>query len=124
MVMKPLVWAAAPIAAAALSTAAAQPLMLEVASARVGYDQRTAQPIVSFEMTEGASKLFAAFTSQNVGRAIELRVDGRTIIKTIVREPIVGGGGQLRVSSADEARTLAARLSEGTAKLEVEVAAE
>jgi preprotein translocase subunit SecD len=123
MVMRPLVWAAAPIAAAALSTAAAQPLMLEVASARVEYDQRTAQAIVSFEMTEGASKLFTAFTSQNIGRAIEFRVDGRTIHKAIVREPIVGGSGQLLVFSADEARTLAARLSEGTAKLEVEVAA-
>ena len=50
--------------------------------------------------------------------------NGKTVLKTVIRTPILGGSGQIPVSSIDEARALAARLSAGTARLEVEAAAD
>jgi preprotein translocase subunit SecD len=102
----------------------AQPLGLEIASASAAFDQRTSQPLVVFTMTEASRRLFADFTLKNVGRKMDLRVDGRTVMSPVIREPIVGGTGQIIGGlTADGARELAERLSSGAAKLEVEAAA-
>jgi preprotein translocase subunit SecD len=105
-------------------TAMAEPLSLQVTAAQLGYDARTSQPLVNFEMSESARQAFSAFTTQNVGRAVELRIDGKTMHKTVVREPIVGGRGQIPMSNVEEAKDIAARLSAGTARLEIEPAAQ
>ena len=104
--------------------ATADPLPQQVTSAQAGHDMRTNWPLVTFALTQASKEAFHDFTSRHVGRAVEFRVDGRTAVKTIVREPILGGSGQIIVSSEDEAKALASSLSAGTAKLEVEAAAE
>jgi SecD/SecF fusion protein len=107
------------------SNVVAEPLTLEVARAAQAFDQRTGEPIVSFTMTESSRRLFADFTAQNVGRKAAIRVDGRVVMKPVIREPILGGAGQLSGGfSVDEAKDIADRLSSGAARMEVEAVAD
>ena len=87
-----------------------------------GFDQRTREPIVSFKMNAASARAFAELTQRSVGKPMEFRVDGRVVMKSVIREPILGGGGQISGSfSVDEAKAVAERLSSGAAKLELEV---
>jgi len=115
-------WALVLAATSFIGVATAEPLLIEIVRAEVGFDQRIGQPIISFTMAEASRRLFAEFTRQNVGRAMEVRVDGRVIMTPVIREPIVGGTGQLLGGfSTAEANALAERLSTGNAKIEVEI---
>jgi preprotein translocase subunit SecD len=101
--------------------ATAAPLALEVARAEVSHDARANQPLITFTLKDASRRAFAEFTAANIGRAVEIRVDGRVMMKPVIREPIVGGIGQVAGGfNAAEARTLADRLTSGAAKLEVE----
>jgi preprotein translocase subunit SecD len=114
------------LAAAAISwiaAASAEPLLFDVAQAEVAYEPRTGEPVVSFRFTEAAARRFAQFTTENVGRVAELRVDGKVYSRPVIREPILGGSGQISGHlSMPEAKALAARLAAG-AKLEIEAMA-
>jgi preprotein translocase subunit SecD len=88
----------------------AEPLTLEVTEAEVVYDLRNGRPLVSFRMSEVSRKAFADFTSQHVNEKIDIRVDGNSVMKPVIREPITGGTGQILTTSADAARQLAERL--------------
>jgi preprotein translocase subunit SecD len=106
-----------------IAAAAAQPVTLDVASASLGFDQRTGAPMVLFKLTEGSARRFAELTTQNVGKTLAIRVDGRVLSKPVVREPILGGSGQISGGlTAEQARDIANRLASGAAKLEFEVA--
>jgi preprotein translocase subunit SecD len=115
------------LAAAAIcpiATAAAEPLLFDVAQAEVGYDQRNGEPVVSFRFAEASARLFAEFTRRNVGHPAEIRVDGKVYSRPVIREPITGGSGQISGHlSVPEAKELAARLASGT-KLEIEAMAD
>jgi preprotein translocase subunit SecD len=95
--------------------------VIEIADAQVAFETRTSEPIVSFRMTEASKQLFAEFTSRNVGRKAEIRVDGRALMAPVIREPILGGSGQIAAGlKLDEAKDLADRLASGRARMEVE----
>lgn len=112
---------AAGLLVAAAATAAAEPILIEIESAEVSFHGRTSEPMVAFRMTEASQRLFAEFTSKNVGRKAEIRVDGRALSAPVIREPILGGSGQISAGfKLDEAKELADRLSSGRAKMEVE----
>jgi len=103
----------------------ADPLALRVTRAEVAYDQRTGEPVVTMLFDEASKRLFADFTARNVGKAMELRVDGRTVMKPVIREPITAGSGQIAGAlTVQQAREMAERLSSGAAKLEVEAASD
>jgi preprotein translocase subunit SecD len=107
------------------SNVAAEPLKLEVAHAILAFDRRTGEPVVSFTLTESSRRLFADFTAQNVGRKGAILVDGRVVTKPVIREPILGGAGQISGGfSVDEAKDIADRLSSGAARMEVEAVAD
>jgi preprotein translocase subunit SecD len=101
------------------SPALAEPLALEVTEASVAYDARNNFPVVSFRMAEAGRKAFADFSTRHVGQKIDIRVDGKSVMQTVIREPITGGVGQIITSNPDQARQLADRLAKG-ARLEVE----
>jgi preprotein translocase subunit SecD len=104
---------------------AAEQLAVDVAQAEVAFDRRTGEPMVAFALTESSRRLFAELTARNVGRALVIRVDGRVLSKPVVREPILGGAGQISGGfSVDEAKDIAGRLSSGAAKLEFEAVAD
>jgi preprotein translocase subunit SecD len=106
-----------------IAAASAEPLLFDVARAEVAYDQRTGEPVVTFRFTEVGARRFAQFTTENVGHVAELRVDGKVYSRPVIREPILGGSGQISGHlSVPEAQALAARLN-GGAKLEIEAMA-
>ncbi|NVO13364.1 MAG: hypothetical protein HXX10_04940 [Rhodoplanes sp.] len=108
--------------AAGTSAAVAEPIWLEVSQAIYGTDQRSGQAVVNFILTTAGREVFARFTAENVGRRIDIRVDGRTMLRPVVREAVNGGVGQIPVATVDEGRVLARRLGAEGARLEVEAA--
>jgi preprotein translocase subunit SecD len=106
-----------------IAAAAAEPLLFDIAQAEVAYDQRTGEPVVSFRFTPDSARKFAEFTRRNVGHPAEMRVDGKALSRPVIREPILGGSGQISSHfSVPQAQDLAARLTGGT-KLEIEAVA-
>lgn len=105
--------------------AIAQPMMLEVVQADAGTDARTNKPVLTFRLTTASARSYAEFTSKNVGRAMEVRVDGRVLVKTVIREPILGGSSQIAGDfTAADARDLADRIAGGGNRIEVELVAD
>jgi preprotein translocase subunit SecD len=103
--------------------AVAEPLRLTIASASAGIVQTSGEAVVEIRLTDDSSRLFTKFTVTNVGQAIDIRIDGKSVFKPVVHEPIMGGGSfqiQIPVGEAEQAQRLAARLSNQTAALEVE----
>ena len=63
--------------------------------AQPGFDQRTNEPIVSFRFdTRGATR-FGQATQENVGRLFAIILDNQVISAPQIREPILGGSGQI-----------------------------
>ena len=88
----------------------AEPLTLEVTEAQVAYDTRSGRPVVTFRMSEASRKAFADFTAQHVNEKFDIRVDGNSVMQSVIREPITGGVGQILAASADDAQQLTERL--------------
>ena len=96
---------------ASTAVAAAEPLSIEIARAQVGFDPRTNEPVISFRMSEASKRVFADFTTKNVGRKVEIRVDGRALMAPVIREPILGGMGQIAAGlKLDEPREAHVRI--------------
>jgi preprotein translocase subunit SecD len=100
--------------------AVAEPLRLGVVSASASFDQRSGQAVVGVRLTDDSRRQFADFTVKNLGQAIDVRIDGKSVIKPVVREPITGGVLHISVDRAEDAGPLAARLTNQTAAVEVE----
>lgn len=63
--------------------------------AQATFDQRTNEPVVSFRFdTKGATR-FGRATQQNVGRLFAIILDSNVISAPRIREPILGGNGQI-----------------------------
>jgi preprotein translocase subunit SecD len=102
--------------------ASAQRLEIAIERAELAYDQRTGEPLISFKMTESSARQFAELTRNNIGKPMSIRVDGRELTRPVIREPIVGGTGQVGGSlTAQQAKDIADRMSKGTAKVEFEI---
>ena len=102
--------------------AGAQRLEIAIERAELAYDQRTGEPLISFKMTESSARQFAELTRNNIGKPMSIRVDGRELTRPVIREPIVGGTGQVGGSlTAQQAKDIADRMSKGTAKVEFEI---
>lgn len=93
-----------------------------LSDASVGFDQLTNAPVVNFRFDREGSRIFADVTRQNVGKPFAIVLDGTVLSAPVIREPIVGGAGQISGSfTVQEATTLAALLRAGAlpAKLTV-----
>jgi preprotein translocase subunit SecD len=107
---------------ATASPVASEPIAIDVVSALPAFDQRTNQPVVTLKMTPASARLFAKLTAENVGRKVEVRVDGRTLMAPVIREPILGGTLQISGPyTVEQVRDLANRLSTGKTKVELEI---
>ncbi len=63
--------------------------------AQATFDQRTNEPVVSFRFdTRGATR-FGQATQENVGRLFAIILDNQVISAPQIREPILGGTGQI-----------------------------
>jgi preprotein translocase subunit SecD len=105
--------------------ALAQTLVLAVATASAAFDQRTGQPVIQITLTPASRTAFAEFTAQNVGRKTDVRIDGKSVLQPIIREPITAGIVQISGDlTSDDAVDVARRLSDGSARIEVELIAD
>lgn len=82
--------------------------------AQAGYDQRSGQPIVNFRFDSAGGKRFAEITQQSVGLPFAIVLDNKVLSAPVIREPILGGSGQISGSfSVAEANDLAVLLRAG-----------
>src|SRR4029077_17471647 len=87
-----------------------------------GFDQRTNEPIVTFRFDATGAKRFARATQENVGLPFAIILDGKVVSAPVIREPILGGSGQISGHfTVPEASDLAVTLRSGAlpAKLTV-----
>ena len=90
--------------------------------AQPGFDQQTGEPIVTFRFDAAGAKRFAKVTQENVGLPFAIILDGKVISAPVIREPILGGSGQISGNfTVPEASDLAVTLRSGAlpAKLTV-----
>ncbi|NRP71751.1 hypothetical protein ILFOPFJJ_02641 [Ensifer psoraleae] len=82
--------------------------------AKVGFDQRTNQPVVDFTFDSLGARQFAEITRENVGRPFAIVLDGKVLTAPVINEPILGGRGQISGNfTAQEATVLSALLRSG-----------
>ena len=63
--------------------------------AQAGFDQRTNEPIVTFKFDTKGAQRFGQITQQNVGLPCAIVLDDQVISAPVIREPILGGTGQI-----------------------------
>ncbi len=85
-----------------------------LADAKAGFDQRTSEPIVSFSFDSTGARQFAEITQANVGKPFAIVLDGKVLTAPVIREPIIGGQGQISGNfNPQEATVLSALLRSG-----------
>jgi preprotein translocase subunit SecD len=67
----------------------------DLVDAQPGFDQRTSEPIVSFRFNSSGARKFAEATQANVGKPFAIVLDNKVISAPVIREPILGGSGQI-----------------------------
>jgi preprotein translocase subunit SecD len=67
----------------------------DLTDAQPGFDQRTGEPIVNFRFNNNGARRFARVTQENVGRPFAIVLDNEVISAPVIREPILGGSGQI-----------------------------
>jgi preprotein translocase subunit SecD len=67
----------------------------DLTDAQPGFDQRTSEPIVTFRFNTSGARKFAEVTQQNVGKPFAIILDNQVISAPVIREPILGGSGQI-----------------------------
>jgi preprotein translocase subunit SecD len=67
----------------------------DLTDAQPGFDQRTSEPIVSFRFNTSGARKFAQVTQENVGKPFAIILDNEVISAPVIREPILGGSGQI-----------------------------
>jgi preprotein translocase subunit SecD len=86
----------------------------DLTDAQPGFDQRTSEPIVSFKFNTNGARRFAQVTQENVGRPFAIVLDNKVISAPVIREPILGGQGQISGSfTVQSANDLAVLLRAG-----------
>jgi len=58
-------------------------------------DSRTGEPVVSFRFDTVGAKRFADVTMKNVNKPFAILLDGKVLSAPVIREPILGGSGQI-----------------------------
>ena len=86
----------------------------DLTDAQPGFDQRTSEPIVSFRFNTSGARKFAQTTQENVGKPFAIVLDNEVISAPVIREPILGGSGQISGSfTVQSANDLAILLRAG-----------
>jgi preprotein translocase subunit SecD len=67
----------------------------ELTDAQPGFDQRTNEPVVNFRFNTSGARKFAQATQENVGKPFAIVLDNEVISAPVIREPILGGSGQI-----------------------------
>ena len=93
------------------------PLMTgeDLVDAQTSFDQRTNEPVVNFRLSTGGARKFGDVTAKNVGKPFAIVLDDKVISAPVIREPILGGSGQISGSfTVQSANDLAILLRAGS----------
>jgi preprotein translocase subunit SecD len=86
----------------------------DLTDAQPGFDQRTSEPVVNFRFNTAGARKFAQVTQENVGKPFAIILDNQVISAPVIREPILGGSGQISGSfTVESANDLAILLRAG-----------
>ena len=78
------------------------------------FDNRTNEPVVSFRFDTAGGKRFADVTRKNVNKPFAIVLDNKVVSAPVIREPILGGSGQISGGfTTEEANDLALLLRAG-----------
>jgi len=87
----------------------------DIIDAAPGFLPQSDQPIASFRFNAHGARRFAEITAANIGRAFAVVVDDRVLSAAVIREPILGGSGQISGNfTLEDANTVAMLLRSGT----------
>jgi preprotein translocase subunit SecD len=67
----------------------------DLVDAQPGFDQRNGEPVVNFRFNSSGARKFAEATQANVGKPFAIVLDNKVISAPVIREPILGGYGQI-----------------------------
>lgn len=83
-------------------------------TARLEFDPRTYEPVVSLQFNEEGAKIFEELTEKNIGKILAIYLDGAPISLPVVKEKISGGQAQITGKfTPEEAKKLVERLNAG-----------
>jgi preprotein translocase subunit SecD len=86
----------------------------DLQDAQASFDQRTSEPIVNFRFNTTGARKFGTATQENVGRPFAIVLDNEVITAPNIREPILGGSGQISGNfTVESANNLAILLRAG-----------
>jgi preprotein translocase subunit SecD len=86
----------------------------DLSDAQTGFDQRSGEPVVNFKFNSTGARKFAQATTDNVGQRFAIVLDNQVISAPVIREPIIGGQGQISGSfTVQSANDLAILLRAG-----------
>ncbi|MET3612546.1 SecD/SecF fusion protein [Rhizobium aquaticum] len=94
----------------------------DLVDAQASFNSQTNEPVVTFRFDSKGATRFAQATSENVGKPFAIVLDNDVLSAPVIREPILGGSGQISGSfSVQSANDLAVLLRAGAlpAKLTV-----
>ena len=86
----------------------------DLEDAQAAFDQQTNEPIVTFRLNTRGAKRFGILTQRNVGQPFAIVLDNKVMSAPVIREPILGGTGQISGNfSVTETNDLAIVLRSG-----------
>ena len=86
----------------------------DLVDSQASFDSRTNEPVVSFRFNSSGAQRFGKVTQENVGRPFAIVLDDKIISAPVIREPILGGSGQISGNfSVQDANNLAILLRSG-----------
>ncbi|MFN8482742.1 MAG: protein translocase subunit SecD [Anaerolineae bacterium] len=92
-----------------------------LASAELGSNQTTGEPVVNFALTSDGSRRFLDYTSKNVGKFLAIVLDGEVISSPRVNSAISDSGQITGNFSRESANSLVLQLKYGALKVPLEV---
>jgi len=86
----------------------------DLVDAQPGFDPHNGLPVVNFRFDTRGARKFGDVTTENVGRVFAIVLDGEVISAPVIREPILGGSGQISGNfTVESANNLALLLRAG-----------
>jgi len=86
----------------------------DLVDARAAFDVRTNEPLVNFRFNADGARRFAQLTQENVGKPFAIVLDNEVLSAPIIREPILGGMGQISGNfTVEDAANMAILLRSG-----------
>ncbi len=87
----------------------------DLADAQPGFDNRTNEAVINFRFNQSGARKFGNFTKDNVGKPFAIVLDNKVLSAPVIREPILGGSGQISGSfNVESSNRLAVQLRSGS----------